>query len=532
MPAMRNAFLTAAALFAASASAFPISPYEPASFADVAARDASTNATVSSSLQSCLTKTGVELSYPSANNYSTLDVQQNAALPSRKPGVFALPADEADVAAVVKCVSAENGNQKISPRSGGHSYTGYDLGSEDGWVVVDLKRLNDISVNKGAKTAVVGAGSKLGPMASTLAKQGFALPHGTCPTVGTGGHGLGGGYGLTSYQWGYLMDHIASMRLVKADGSIVTVSSSENPDLWWALRGAGSNNFGIVTQFTYNLLDAPTHIVNYEHKFATNDDCTKAFLAMQDLTTAASAEAGWSKNIGGELTITGDVGNGFSCYLSGQFLGTKDEYKQAMKRYNDACTARGVTASSVSATDFTSWADALTNIMGTLDTTTVAPEPYYAKSLLTPSDIRYDATSFSAVMSAIQDAKDYGTSLTYAFFGPNSATNAVSPNASAYVHRDSLYLSQLYSYNFPTNNSNGGQDATYAAFDKIIEAAQAVKPSAKWAGYVNYVDNQLLVKTFDWGHFYYGSAVDRLQGIKSQVDPKMIFDFPMGIAHA
>ncbi|PWN27722.1 FAD-binding domain-containing protein [Jaminaea rosea] len=530
MPAIRSTLSTAAALLVASSSAFPISPFEPASSSLLTRADG--NATVSSSLQSCLSKTGVELSYPDADSFSTLDTQQNAALPPRKPGVFAIPSDETGVAAVVKCVSAENGSQKISPRSGGHSYTGYTLGSEDGWVVVDLKKLNAIDTNKDAKTAKVGAGSKLGPMAAALAKDGFALPHGTCPTVGTGGHGLGGGYGLTSYQWGFLMDHISSMRLVKPDGTIVTVNADEEQDLWWALRGAGSNNFGIVTEFTYTLEDAPKNVVNYAHQFKTNDDCTKAFLAMQDLTTAESADAGWSKNIGGELLITGDTGIGYSCALSGQFLGTKDEYKKAMKLYNDACSARGVTASSVSAKEFTSWADALTDIMGKLDTTTVAPEAYYAKSLVTPSDVRYDSTSFGTVMSAIQDAKDYGTSLSYAFLGPHSAPNQVPMNASSYVHRDSLYLSQLYSYNFPKNNDNGGQDATYAAFDKIIDAAQAVKPDAKWAGYVNYVDNQLLVKIFDWGHFYYGSAVDRLQEIKNKVDPNMVFDFPMGIAHA
>lgn len=488
---------------------------------------------VSDSLRSCLSSSGVEVSYPADSSFSTLDTQQNAALPQRKPGVFALPQNEGEVAAVVKCVAAENGSQKISPRSGGHSYTGYVLGSSDGWVVVDLQHLNAVDIDQNAKSARVGAGSRLGPTAKTLAAGGFALPHGTCPTVGVGGHGLGGGYGFTSFQWGYLMDHITSMRLVKPDGSAVTVSSEENPDLWYALRGAGSNNYGIVTEFTYALEAAPTKIVNWSHKFATNSDCGKAFLAMQDLTTK-SGDAGWPETIGGEFSLYGQNSGteGSACSFSGQFLGSKDDYKQVMAKYNTAAKARGVTASEVSANEFSTWADALTDIMGDLSTSQVDPEPYYAKSLVTPSDVSYNDDSFGKVVQAVDDARDFGVSFTWAFLGPNSKPNTVAANSSAYVHRDSLYISQLYSYNFPTNNDNGAQDAVYTAFRNMVDAAKAVKPSASWGGYVNYIDDRLFVEGVNWAQFYYGSAVDRLKSIKKSIDPQSIFDFPMGISHA
>lgn len=519
-----------AAAVAALAAATPL--LASSSLLKATAREPQASEAVPSSLRTCLGKTGVQVAYPSDSDYSALDIQQNAALPKRKPGLFAVPREEGQVAAVIECVAKEGGKQKISSRSGGHSYTGYVLGSSDGWVVVDLQHLNYVTVDKGSKSAKVGAGGRLGPTAKTLAENGFALPHGTCPTVGVGGHGLGGGYGFTSFQWGYLLDHITSMRLVKSDGTAVTVSANENQDLWWALRGAGSNNFGIVTEFTYALESAPTKIVNWSETFTTNQDCVQAFLAMQDLTTA-SGDQGWSKNIGGEFLATGEKGSeGHACSFSGQFLGSKDDYQKAMKKYNDTITAKGVSAASVNVKEFSSWADALTDIMVDLSTSKVKPEPYYAKSLVTPSGVAYDKASFGKVMEAIDAASSHGASFSWAFLGPNSKPNSVPQSSSAYVHRDSLYISQLYSYNFPTSNANGQQDRTYSAFNAMLSAAKAVKPSANWGAYVNYIDDRLIADGLDWGHYYYGSAVSRLKSIKQSVDPKTIFDFPMAINHA
>lgn len=532
-----HAALTAAAtllLAASSSSAMPVESFPESSALDTYLNHTSIKAaqagSVSTSLKSCLSKTGVTLSYPSYSSYSDLDAQQNSALPARKPGVFAVPNDEQGVAAVVKCVAAEGGSQKISPRSGGHMYTGWELGSQDGWVVVDLKNLNAINIDSNAKTARVGAGQRLGPTAQKLADQGFALPHGTCPTVGVGGHGLGGGFGHTTFGWGFLMDHIASMRLAKPDGSLVTVSSSQNSDLFYALRGAGANNYGIVTEFTYNLETAPAQTVNFYHEYKTNADCVQAFLALQDIT-ATKGSGGFPREFGGEMLMTGESsGQGSACTFSGQYVGSKDSYKQVMKKFNDKVSAKGVSSSSVRADEFSSWSAALTAIMGKLDTTKVTPENYYAKSLVTPSDVRYDANSAGALMQALNDAGSHGPSISFLFLGPNSYSASVPKDSSAFVHRDALFISQYYAYDFPVNNDGGKQDAAYAAFDKLVETAKAVKPDANWHGYVNYIDGKQL--SGNWGQFYYGDAVSKLKSIKDKYDPKHIFDYPMSIWRA
>lgn len=267
---VRAAPLGLAALEARSGAAAPLA----ARFVAVA-RDLSDDA------RSCLDDSGVEVTYPGDSAFTAQSEPENTVLPYT-PAAIASPRNADEVASVTRCVAAQNGDTKVVPKSGGHSYTSASLGGQNGSVVIDLKQhMTAVSVDSDAKTATVQAGATLGPLAEALGEKGFALPHGTCPTVGVGGHSLGGGWGYTSRSWGWLMDHIASMQLVTPDGSIKTVNSTSDADLWWALRGAGASNFGTVTEFTYSLEDAPTSIINYSFVYPSNDDCTQLILAIQ-----------------------------------------------------------------------------------------------------------------------------------------------------------------------------------------------------------------------------------------------------------
>ena len=192
----------AAALLAAPAAAHPLdysSGYAPGMHLVERA-----NSSSSSALDTCLSKSGATLTYPSAgSSYSTLTVAENSNYHVR-PDVVAQPSSAAQVSAVIKCVAANKGQTKITPRSGGHGYAAYAL---TGNVVLDFAKMVDLTVDEGAKTVRVGAGMTLGPLAKAIGAKGYALPHGTCPTVGVSGHGLGGGWGYASRSWGWLMDH-------------------------------------------------------------------------------------------------------------------------------------------------------------------------------------------------------------------------------------------------------------------------------------------------------------------------------------
>lgn len=127
-----------------------------------------TNAALPQSLQDCLKATNAQLSYPSDSNYGDLSKPENSALKA-SPAVIALPKHDYIAGKVVKCVQNEGGKVKISPRGGGHSYEAYS--TPNGAVTLDLSKMNTIEIDSNAKTAVVGAGVRLGGLADQLAGE-------------------------------------------------------------------------------------------------------------------------------------------------------------------------------------------------------------------------------------------------------------------------------------------------------------------------------------------------------------------------
>ena len=136
---------------------------------------------------------------------------------------------------------------RIAARCGGHSYGGY---STTRGVVVDVTRMNRISVGDGVAT--VGAGTLLIDLYSRLWRRRVTVPGGSCPTVGIAGLALGGGVGLSGRRFGTTADNIRELTIVTADGEALVCSANQNEDLYWACRGGGGGNFGIVSSFVFD----------------------------------------------------------------------------------------------------------------------------------------------------------------------------------------------------------------------------------------------------------------------------------------
>ncbi|KIS66211.1 uncharacterized protein UMAG_10861 [Mycosarcoma maydis] len=526
MPTTSQSLGCALLLTATLSTAFPIYTFNP----DTLLLARSDNST---SLDQCLSTTGGELSYSTSSNYTALSSSYNP-LFDYKPLVIVEPGTSDQVAAIVKCVSAQNGSQKLTPKSGGHSYTAYSLGGHDGSVVIDLRQLDHVSVDRDAKTASVGAGVRLGSLAQQIWDQGnFALPHGTCPYVGVSGHALGGGFGYATRAWGFLLDRIVEMQFVDINGTLRSVTHNSEHDLWWALRGAGSNNFGIVTQFTFSLQDAPTQIQNYAYSYKTNEDCAKAIVALQEMTLSTDTASGFEPNFGGELLVVGERGsdsNGNACQLSGQhLLASRQEHDALMHSFHSKAR---IAPAQTSVKEFTSWIESLESIMGSLDVSSpnTDHEQFYAKSLVQPSTCTYDYESALALVTkldAYAGLQGTGNSISFDFLGPLSYPASQSGTASFNAHNAS-FVNQFYSYGFPSNHQPDAQNQVYNAFDDLVQTAKNSSPDAKWGAYVNYVDARL----HDWPEQYYGNALARLKNLKTKWDPNDVFWFPQGLASA
>lgn len=142
------------------------------------------------------------------------------------------PTSAAEVSAAVTCASQYG--LKVSPISGGHSYSASGFGEANGTLVISTANLTSVSVDNSTGIAYVQPGIRLGQMALDIYEQaGRALAHGTCPQVGAGGHTSFGGYGFGSRKWGLMLDQVVQAEAVLANGTIVNASATENEDLFW-----------------------------------------------------------------------------------------------------------------------------------------------------------------------------------------------------------------------------------------------------------------------------------------------------------
>ena len=139
---------------------------------------------------------------------------------------------------------------RIAARSGGHSYGGYSTGTG---LVIDVSRMNAISVNAARTRATIGAGARLIDVYDWLWRQQRTIPAGSCPTVGVAGLALGGGVGFSSRAFGTTSDNLVRVRVVDAQGRVLDCDAAHHSDLHWASRGGGGGNFGIVTSLTFRL---------------------------------------------------------------------------------------------------------------------------------------------------------------------------------------------------------------------------------------------------------------------------------------
>ncbi|MGK5632719.1 FAD-binding oxidoreductase, partial [Streptomyces sp. URMC 123] len=184
---------------------------------------------------------------PDDADYAAARRLYNTRFDHLRPAAVAYPAGPADIA---ECLAfARRHAVPVAIRSGGHSYAGWSSG--DGRLVVDVSRLDSVALESpsaaGAPaTARIGAGARLVDVYTRLAADGRSLPGGTCPTVSVAGLALGGGHGVVSRAHGLTCDALLSATLVTADGRTLDCSADRRPDLFWALRGAGNGNFGVV----------------------------------------------------------------------------------------------------------------------------------------------------------------------------------------------------------------------------------------------------------------------------------------------
>ncbi len=138
-----------------------------------------------------------------------------------------------------QCISRDHG-LLVLVRGGGHNIAGYAIC--DGGLVIDLSQMKSVQVDPAKQTAWIEPGATLADVDKETQAFGLAVPTGINSTTGISGLTLGGGFGWISRKFGLTIDNLLSADVVTADGELKHASSTENPDLFWALRGGGGNS--------------------------------------------------------------------------------------------------------------------------------------------------------------------------------------------------------------------------------------------------------------------------------------------------
>jgi FAD/FMN-containing dehydrogenase len=408
-----------------------------------------------------------------------------------RPLAIVRPLDAADVSQVVRW--AQKTGVHIVARSGGHSYGGY---STTPGVVVDLSRLAGVRLVSGR--AVVGSGARLGVIYDALGRHGLAIPAGTCPSVGIGGHALGGGYGLASRAWGLASDNLVSIQIVTADGKVLVADKTKHADLFWACRGGGGGNFGIVTQLVFR-----THSVSTGSYFIA----TWPWAQVEQVLASFLRWAPAAPDALGSLCRLSTGPSGPTVQVFGQFLGPESGLKTALASLHPPAQQLAIGAAS--------WLNLVRRWAGCLDHSLPGCAVAAPQGFVGASDYigrRPSAAELRLFRTVIERRGGAGGAMLIDAYG--GALNRIEPAATAFVHRHELASIQYYA---------GGQQASARRW---VDASRAtLAPATSGAAYVNYIDPQLR----NWQHAYYGSNLARLQRVKRAYDPQNLFHFAQSI---
>ncbi|HEY7692853.1 MAG TPA: FAD-binding oxidoreductase [Gaiellaceae bacterium] len=443
---------------------------------------------------------------PGSSGYAAARLVYNERFDGVRPLAVVRVNDVKDVQAVVGW--AQRNGIAIVPRSGGHSYAGWSTGTG---VVVDLGRLRGIRLE--GKSAVIGAGRRLIDVYAPLAGKGVTIPAGSCATVALGGLALGGGIGLASRKLGTTSDNVQSLRIVTADGRLLTCDERHHADLFWACRGGGGRNFGIVTDF--RLRTAPVR--NASYFFAT--------WPWSAGPTIVPAWQRWAPHATDDLMTLCRLSTGTAApalQIFGQYFGPEQHLRALLAPLTRAAPPVRYSSGTSSYLDLMlRWAGCLGQSSaachlvaehGTLGRATFAGKSDYVKKPFTAAAVR----TLQRGLEVRQGAGHGSGSVILDSYG--GAVARVDPGATAFVHRKVLHSMQYLAYwNAPRDQgpSLGWLRAWHGS----------MRPYVTGGAYVNYADPDLV----HWQSAYYGSNYPRLVAVKKRYDPDRLFRFPQAI---
>lgn len=446
----------------------------------------------------------------------------NARYDGVRPSAIVEAASAEDVVRAIAFVRETDAQFVI--KTGGHSMAGYCTGPG---IVLDVSRLNGIAVDSSRARARVGPGVTLIELLTQVGNVGRVVPAGTCPTVATGGLTLGGGIGHMTRKYGLTLDLLRSIEVVDADGRRLIADEHRHPDLFWASRGGGGGNFGVVTGLEFELVPLPPVVTRYAFQWPWSHRA-QAFAVWQEWSVASPPEFQ-------DLLVLSTAGTARSTpyvEVNGMYLGPESN----ATRHLDGLLASVGVAPTLRQIDTTDYVTAVKDVFcRAVPVQQCVPEPEgkaprwglsikstFLDGVWPPEALDVisewlERRQRNPLMTRLPVESNLGKIWFDALGG---AASSVPPEATAFVHRHAASCAQY--------QSRWNVDAPAAVKDANITWLEGFHAAmAKWnrGAYVNYPDPTLE----DYAEQYYGANLPRLQTIKRAYDPDNLFHFAQSI---
>ncbi len=391
-------------------------------------------------------------------------------------------------------------------RSGRHSYEAYSILNRG--LVIDVSAVNHIDYDPDCRTARIGAGAQLIDVYQTLWDQGqVTIPGGSCATVGIGGLTLGGGFGLVSRQFGLTIDAVEAIQMIDSRGSRVDASPWVHDDLFWALRGGGNNNFGVVTEFAFRTFPVGlVTIFSLQWPWSQLPQVLRTFQEWSDpddldrritpILTLQSKQAG-------HVSIIGEF-FGISAELEPLILPLLALPSRTAESIQEMTYIEAVKHFAGLGADPHRWL-----AHGVPDQDTFKNTSAYAYRIFSESAIR-----------TIQDAlsETPGPNCLVQLGGFGGTIRNIEPEDTAFYHRRARSEMQYQAY--------WSDPAAGPAHIHWVEQFRRAMLPYTVGAYVNYCDARIR----DWPEAYYGRNLHRLIRTKRRWDPANLFRYPQGLS--
>ena len=447
------------------------------------------------------------LMLPGDSGYTAASQPANGRYDAIRPAAVARVQDEADV---ITCITwcTENGVDPVG-RGGGHSYAGF---STTTGLLIDLRRLNHFAVDRANGTATCGGAALNNDLFIATEDGPLFLPGGTCLGVGLGGLTLGGGIGYNAHSAGLTCDHMVHSRIVTADGQVREISSSSEEDLYWACRGGAGGSFGINTEFTFNLVEAPLEAVSFfRYEWMGADAAVEAMQVFHQVL--ASAPDAFNGVVMTEATDQDpDPRKALHTMTRAAYIGPLSELQELVA----PLTAIGGKT-----------VDTLQEMMfWDIQRMIASQEPIvhnfgdmsrYAKEI--PAD-----DLLADIVDLIADCPQRSDDANGSFWSlgwVGGKVGEVGRTDTAYVHRDAFTLLRPTTV-WPDGSPDSVGDELNAWTKSIIDLITPSTPDESYQNFPNRELERYLTQ-------YYGENLDRLVDVKTAVDPNNMFNNPQSV---